>query len=157
MLYFESQTVQICITALLLSGCKTSDNLSGRWARSNFTSWPIKLIQSYIPDDIPSAFSFCQIENVTPQELIVVINFETWFCGVPFVAASLSHSITSWMMFLRSRSTTRIRRCNSSGMMWSGEIFKRGTLAQQYLCDVYPGPLFETINSQRGHRIEISV
>ena len=96
---FKNQTFQICVTVLLVSGRKTSANLSGRLARSNLTSWPIKLVQSYTPDACPSAFSFCQIENVTPQELIVVINFETWVCGVPFATASLSHSITPKMMF----------------------------------------------------------
>ena len=136
--------------SLTVSFWMKSFNLSGKVDRSFFFLFPIKLVQSYVPQPLLSAFRFSQIEKVTPRELIVVTSFLKWNpLWIPLdlhQSSSSSHSIASSIKLSNRMSVTRGSKINEVRQGWCGpEVHLKEAGEHNHNFDLHsclPFPLF---------------
>ena len=99
----------------------------GKFFKSVFLSYPMRLVHSPVPDPFPSAFPFSKNKNETPQLLIAWMSLSRCTFFLPVIQVSLSyHCIASCTMLSIKISEMRSNKFNSSKMMWSnGDVKKR--------------------------------
>ena len=113
-------------TPVLAVSCRMNYfNVLGRTFRSVFLSSPMRLVQSHVPDPLPSAFRFSQTENDTPQLLMTSISLSRWTLSLSF------HCMTSSTKLPIETSVMWSIKCSSSKMMWSSGMLRRGSCTQQ--------------------------
>ena len=101
-------TFQSWTTVWLVSGLMIPSSLGGRLSSNSFLSDPIRLVKSYNPLPLPSAFCFSHTLNDTPQLQIAFTRLSR--CFVVFLLGGLSRfsflsaSKASWTRFLVSLS-----------------------------------------------------